>query len=140
MYAIRSYYDIIAIKQLNPERVIFLSGRSELENDIYGNLKAIIKERGYQGKIIREVYTAGKLESISSIINRYKTNETVINLSGGGRLSKLLARQAGIKYDIQCVYIDLSEQSMLLLKNNGELEVIASDLPDITVSDRNNFV
>ena len=126
-----NHYSILAALNLCPDRVIFI--RLTEDQECCVNAIACIVNRLPHTMMIEHIITEQSTAAISEVFNKYDSEDTYLNLSGGSKLMGLLAFKAASGSKATTIYIDTDNGKILSLKN--DVEVLCPIEVELTVED-----
>jgi hypothetical protein len=126
-----NHYSILAALNLNPEQIIFIRTNKDVES--FENARACISQKFPQVMLIEQVVNEKLPGDIAKIIEKYDSDDTYINLSGGSKLMSLLTLQASKTSKAILIYIDNDNGKILVL--NEQLQELMPISVELTVED-----
>ena len=90
------------------EEVLFLYDKEEVE--LMKSIEEYYITNFSELKFYKEVIEEGNIEQINRTINRYKRENTIINLTGGKRINSLILLDICRKNNIKSFYIDIRKK------------------------------
>ncbi|WP_160676838.1 DUF1887 family CARF protein [Clostridium sp. C8-1-8] len=125
---------IIATKKFKPKEVVFICNKDkDTEIQLEGlrkyysqNFPSII----FGTKVIENVH----IESMKTIIEKYKNNKVIVNVTRGERLNSLMLLHLAKQYNLQSIYLDIENKK--LISFNGEtINIVDEEFEDLNIKD-----
>lgn len=131
LFDIHNEAGLVAIEKLKPNNVIYIIDEEFAEayekiNLYYMNHFKNIKFKSY-------VIKAGDVESINKIINSISAKDTIINVTGGKRVTSLMFLNYAIKGNFRVIYVDVFNKRWYSLGNN--ISISEEEFNDIMIED-----
>lgn len=115
--------NIISNLMLKPKKSIFIHDNKEETKEMFAEVKEFINRKIDNIEIEGRVIENDDYASITNIINEFKNDKLVINLSGGNRLLAFAAYQIACQNNIVSVLVDMETKSIFRLNNNSILNL-----------------
>ncbi|WP_164880401.1 Card1-like endonuclease domain-containing protein [Clostridium manihotivorum] len=125
---------IIATKRFQPKEVVFICDK---DNDTDIQLEGLRKyySRNFPNIIfVTKVIEKLDIESIKAIVEKYKNNKVLINLTRGQRLNSLILLHLAKQYNFPCVYLDI-ENKKLTSFNEDVINIVDEEFEDLNIKD-----
>jgi hypothetical protein len=126
-----NHYSILAALNFKPEKIVFI--RLEEDKKSCENAIACIANRLPHAMMIEHIVKDQSTAAISEVFNKYDSEDTFFNLSGGSKLMSLLAFKATLGSKAAAIYIDNDSGKILSLKN--DVEELCPINTELTVED-----
>lgn len=126
-----NHYNILAAMNLKPQVVVLATLEENKEN--CENARACIASRLRGVEFFEYTLKDQVYEELSNVVNRFDSENTFINLSGGSKLFSLFALQAAQKTNITPIYVDNDKERILKIKE--DVKVLQPLDIELTVED-----
>lgn len=112
-------HNIIASLRYKPKTIVFIRYKSQQNKDIFMEVKKVIQKQLPGTEIIDRVISAGNPKKLEDIIKEYADKDTVINLSGGSKISSIIAYKVAIEKNIESIVVDLKGKGFYKIRGKS---------------------
>ena len=75
----------------------------------------------------------GEIKKLEELIDKYKENDLIINLTGGKRINSLTLLELSIKNNITAIYTDIKNKKIYTFKN--KIELMDEEFENLDIND-----
>ncbi len=130
--------NLLATYYFKPEKVIFLSKKSSIGNDVCSDIKKFYNYKGL--KLETEFIEVEEVnyENIQKIISFYEREDAIINLSCGKGLLPIVINKVASVLEFNSCFID-DEKEKIYILGPSDMKVVEDEFFDFTVDDFIHF-
>lgn len=112
-------HNIIAALKYKPNTIVFIRYKSQQNKNIFMEVKKVIQKQLPGTEIIDRVISAGNPQKLEDIIKDYADKDTIINLSGGSKISSIIAYKVAIEKNILSIVVDLKGKGFYKIRGKS---------------------
>ena len=131
LFDIHNEASLLAIEKLKPDKVIYIIDKEFLE--AYKKIHLYYIEQFNNIKFESYVINTGDTQAIKKIIDTISSESSIINVTGGRRISSLILLNEAIKADFKTIYVDVLNKKWYRLGKN--VSVSEEEFKDIMIED-----
>lgn len=131
LFDIHNEAGLLAIEKLKPDKVIYIIDKEFLE--AYKKIHLYYIEQFNNIKFESYVINTGDTQAIKKIIDTISSESSIINVTGGRRISSLILLNEAIKADFKTIYVDVLNKKWYRLGKN--VSVSEEEFKDIMIED-----
>ena len=111
--------NILATIRYKADEVIFIMQKSQ--KDLIDNIKDYYNKNFPNIKMFDVIIEEGEIDKLEELINKHKSKELIINITGGKRINSLILLGISIKNNITAIYTDIKNKKIYTFTNKVEL-------------------
>lgn len=123
--------NILATIRYKANDVIFIRQRNQL--DLMNNIKNYYEKNFPAVKIEDVLIEEGEIDKLSDLIKKNKSEQLIVNLTGGKRVNSLALLELSIKNNVKAIYTDIKSKKIYTFKNG--IELIYEEFNDLDIDD-----
>lgn len=131
LFDIHNEAGLLAIEKLKPDNVIYII--DEEFSEAYKKIHLYYIEHFKNIKFESYVIKTGDTEAINKIIDSISPESSIINVTGGKRISSLILLNQAVKNDFKTIYVDVLNKRWYSLGEN--ISVSEEEFKDIMIED-----
>lgn len=123
--------NILATKKYQVTKALYLSTKSNynylnsLESFYLNNMKKV--------KFLKEKINEGSFDEINNILDKYKSENTLVSITGGERINSLILFKLARDKNIPCIYIDILKK--IIYYFDDSITTKKEELDDLDIED-----
>ncbi|GFP78317.1 Card1-like endonuclease domain-containing protein [Clostridium fungisolvens] len=126
--------NIIATDRFKPKEVIFIYKQVKEQQ-----LQLDILKKYYNSKFPSITFTSESIdkfnvESIKSVLEKYKNKGLLINVTSGERIYSLTLLYLAQKYNIKCIYLDAENKKLISFNDEG-IDITGENFYDLNIEE-----
>ncbi|MBM6861217.1 DUF1887 domain-containing protein, partial [Clostridium saudiense] len=102
--------NILATIRYKADEVIFIRQKDQV--DLIDNIKHYYEKNFPTVKMYDVIIEEGEIDKLSDLIHRNKSDELIVNLTGGKRINSLTLLEISIKNNIKAIYTDIKNKKI----------------------------
>ena len=123
--------NILATTRYNVNEVIFIMQKEQ--KDLIDNIREYYNENFSNIKMSYTFIEEGEIKKLEELIDKYKENDLIINLTGGKRINSLTLLELSIKNNITAIYTDIKNKKIYTFKN--KIELMDEEFENLDIND-----
>lgn len=131
LFDIHNEAGLLAIEKLKPDKVIYIIDKEFSE--AYKKIHLYYIQQFNNIKFESYVINTGDTQTIKKIMNSISSESSIINVTGGRRISSLILLNEAIKADFKIIYVDVLNKKWYSLGKN--VSVSEEEFKDIMIED-----
>ena len=132
LFDIHNEASLLAIEKLKPDKVIYIIDKEFSE--AYKKIHLYYIEHFNNIKFKSYVINTGDIEAIKKIMDSISPESSIINVTGGRRISSLILLNEAIKADFKTIYVDVLNKKWYSL-GEEDISVSEAEFKDIMIED-----
>ncbi|GKU27323.1 Card1-like endonuclease domain-containing protein [Clostridium folliculivorans] len=126
--------NIIATERFKPKEVIFIYKQVKDQQLQLESLKKYYNSKFSNSTFISEPIEKFDVESIKSVLDKYKDKSLLINVTKGERIYSLALLYLSQKYNIRCIYLDVENKKLISFSNEG-IDITDESFYDLNIQE-----
>lgn len=123
--------NILATIRYKADEVIFIRQKDQV--DLIDNIKHYYEKNFPTVKMYDVIIEEGEIDKLSDLIHKNKSDELIVNLTGGKRINSLTLLEISIKNNIKAIYTDIKTKKIYTFNNGIDLKY--EDFGDLDIDD-----
>lgn len=123
--------NILATIRYKANDVIFIRQKNQL--DLMNNIKNYYEKNFPTVKIEDVLIEEGEIDKLSDLIKKNKSEQLIVNLTGGKRVNSLALLELSIKNNVKAIYTDIKSKKIYTFKNG--IDLIYEEFNDLDIDD-----